>query len=164
MSIKSITLSFCVLTSAMLLSSVSFAGPLGCANAIKACIGGGKNVADSIKDSRGKCEALRDCKKVCRHDKRESKSEAKSDKKSCLKTCDNLKGKEKRSCKKSCKKTKRSDKRDARSTKRDCVQSCRDNYKTPQCKKARQQMIKTITVEGLKCGAKVSAQCGATAP
>jgi hypothetical protein len=164
MYIKNITLSVCILMSSMMLSSVAFAGPLGCANAINSCIGGGKKVADSIKDSRGNCEALRDCKKVCRSDKKEAKSEAKSNKKSCVKTCDNLKGKEKRSCKKSCKKTKRSSKRDARSTKRDCVQTCRDDYKTPQCTKARRQMIKMITLEGLKCGAKVSAQCGATAP
>ena len=164
MSFKHLNIILCTFLFVSFFSSSAFAGPLGCADAVASCVGGGKKVADSIKKSRGKCAALRDCKKVCRSDKREAKSEAKSDKKSCLKACDRLKGKTKRSCKNDCRKTKRSDKKDARVTKRDCVQTCRDDYKTPQCKKARTQMIKAITVQGLKCATKVSAQCGLTAP
>ena len=147
-----------------LASSTAIAGPLGCADAIASCVGGGQKVAVSIKESRGECAALRDCKKVCRSHKKDAKLDAKSQKKSCLKTCEGLKGKAKISCKKGCRKTKRTDKKEARVTKRDCVQTCRDDYKTPQCKKARSQMIKAITLQGLKCATKVSAQCGLTAP
>lgn len=164
MSIKTIMCVFVFFVCFSFIVSPALAGPLGCADAITSCVGGGKKVSASIKNSRGKCAALRDCKKVCRSDKKEAKSEAQSDKKSCLKTCDRLKGKAKSKCKKDCRKTKRSDKKEARVHKRDCVHTCRDNYKTPQCKKARSQMIKSITLQGLKCAAKVSAQCGLTAP
>ena len=143
---------------------VAQAGPLGCANAIATCVGGGKKVADKIKASRDACEALRDCKNVCKDDKRDAKRDAKNDKKSCLKTCDSLKGKKKRQCKSACRQDKRSDKRDARRDKRSCVQTCRDNYKTKSCKKARFSMATTIAAQGLKCASKVTAQCGPTAP
>ena len=140
------------------------AGPLGCAKAIADCVGGGKKVADKIKASRQACEALRDCKKVCRVDKKDAKKDAKQDKKSCIKSCDSLKGKKKRQCKRDCKKTKRGAKSDARKDKRGCMQTCRDNYKTKACKKARSSMALTIAGQGLKCAAKVTAQCGPTAP
>lgn len=146
------------------LPGVASAGPLGCAQAIASCAKGGKKVADRIKTSRNACEALRDCKKVCRVDKRDEKSDARDDKQSCLNTCDKKKGKAKRQCKSSCRKAKRSDFKDARGDKRDCVQTCRDNYKTPACKKARKQMVATIVAQGLKCAGQVTAQCAPVAP
>ena len=155
-----------LIASPLLLGSgqVVHAGPLGCANAIATCIGGGKKTAEKIKASRAACEALRDCKKVCKDDKRDAKRHAKKDKKSCLQSCDSLKGKKKRQCKSECRQDKRSDKRDARRDKRSCVQTCRDNYKTKSCKKARFSMTTTIAAQGLKCASKVTAQCGPTAP
>lgn len=144
--------------------TVSYAGPLGCAQAINGCVGGGKKVAEKIKAARSACEALRDCKTVCKDDKRDAKRDAKDDRSSCLKGCDKKSGKAKRSCKSSCKKEKRSDVREARGDKRDCVQECRDKYKTKACKKARTQMSLAIAGQSLKCAAKVTAQCVPPSP
>ena len=150
--------------SLLFMPMIAQAGPLGCANAIKGCVGGGQKVAEKIKKSRQACEALRDCKKVCKENKKDTKRQAKNDKKSCTNSCKSLKGKKKRECKRNCRKDKRSTKKNARKDKRSCVQVCRDNYKTKSCKKARFSMATTIAAQGLKCAAQVTAQCGPTAP
>lgn len=140
------------------------AGPLGCANAIQGCVGGGKKVAEKIKNSRQACEALRDCKNVCKDDKRDAIQETSGDHKACLNSCDSLGGKKKRQCESECRQEKRSEKKDAHQEKRSCVDICRDNYKTKSCKEARFSMATTIAAQGLKCAAQVSAQCGPSAP
>lgn len=162
---RTLTLSISlVFLASLALPTVASAGPLGCAQAISSCVNGGKKVADKIKKSRAACEALRDCKKVCRVDKRDEKADARGDKKACLNKCDSKKGKKKRQCKRACRKDKRGDFKDARQDKRACVQTCRDNYKTPTCKKARRKMVATIVGQGLKCAAQVTAQCAPAAP
>ncbi len=140
------------------------AGPLGCAQAIAGCVGGGKKVADKIKTSRNACEALRDCKKVCRVDKREAKADNRDEKKDCIDSCKNKKGKAKRNCKQSCRQDKRADNKEARGEKRDCVADCKAQYKTPQCKDARKKMVAAIVGQGLKCAAQVAIQCPPGAP
>ena len=156
------SLLLCISTLALLIifpCQEAEAGPLACAQAINSCVGGGKKAAEKIKAARSSCEALRDCKKVCREDKRSTKKDAKGDKKSCLAGCDKKSGKAKSQCKSECRQDKRGDVREARGDKRDCVQECRDKYKTQACKKARSQMALTLTAQGLKCAAQVTAQC-----
>ena len=147
------------------MSSVAEAGPLACAKAIAGC---GKGVGKSgkqIKATRAACAALRDCKKVCRVDKRETKHDNKDDKKVCVSRCDKKKkGKAKRACKQSCRQDKRGDNQDARQDKQACVTQCRADYKTPACKKARADLVKTLTVEGLKCSAAVAVACPTAVP
>lgn len=155
---------FTVVLMSGLTLQVAEAGPLACAQAINSCVGGGKKAADKIKEARSACEALRDCKQVCREDKRSTKQDAKGDKNSCLAGCDKKSGKAQQECKSECRQDKRDDVRDARDDKRDCVQECRDKYKTQACKKARTQMALTIAAQGLKCAAQVTAQCAPPTP
>ena len=140
------------------------AGPASCALAIKNCASSGKAVAGAIKASRSACEALRDCKKVCKVDHKTNKKTAKADKKSCKKTCKGKKGKSKRACKKSCSKTKKTVKKASKVEKKGCIKSCRAQYKTPQCKSARLKLAKTLAVKGVGCAVKVSSACAAPVP
>lgn len=153
-----------LVASAGLNMSEAEAGPVGCAQAIGSCVGGGVKVAKLIKASREACEALRDCKKVCRNDKSSVRRNARNDKKSCISSCNQKSGKAKRQCKKQCRAEKKSSFKIGNSDKRSCVQTCRDNYKTKACKKARKKMSLAIAGQGLKCAVQVTAQCAPIVP
>jgi hypothetical protein len=140
------------------------AGPVACIKAIAGCGKGTVKTIKAVKASRAACEALRDCKKVCRVDKRATKKDNKGDKKACISSCDRKKGKAKRQCKKSCRKVKRGGNQEARGVKRGCMDSCRAQYKTKACKKARRKLVATIAGEGLKCAATVAAGCATATP
>ena len=140
------------------------AGPVACIKAIAGCGKGTAKSIKAIKESRAACKALRDCKQVCRVDKREAKDDNKDDKQACISGCDSKKGKAKRECKQSCRQDKRGANQDARGEKRDCMDSCREQYKTDTCKKARRKLVATITGEGLKCAAAVTAGCATATP
>ena len=140
------------------------AGPASCALAIKGCASGGKDVANQIRASRAACKGLRDCKKVCKVNHKTNNKAAKGSKKNCKAVCKGKKGKSKRACKKSCRKNKRSSQRSGKGVKKGCLKTCRAEYKTPQCKSARKQLAKTLTVKGLGCALKVSSACVAPVP
>ena len=142
----------------------AWAGPASCALAIKGCVGGGKDVAVSIKKSRAACKGLRDCKKVCKIGKKEAKQIAKAEKKHCKKKCKGKKGKSKRTCKKKCRKDKRFATKTAKKINSKCKKKCKAEYLTNQCRSARKSMIKKLTVKGVGCALKVSGACAAPAP
>ena len=147
-----------------LFAGTAHAGPASCALAINNCVGGGKAVAGAIKASRSACQALRDCKKVCKSDHKDNKKAAKSNKKNCRSQCKSKKGKSKRSCMKNCRKTKKSAVKSSKGVKKGCLKSCRAQYKTPDCKKARAKLAKTLTAKGIGCALKVSSACVAPVP
>lgn len=147
-----------------LFASSAHAGPASCALAINNCVGGGKAVAAAIKVSRNACQALRDCKKVCKSDHKDNTKTAKSSKKNCKSKCRSKKGKSKRSCVKSCRKSKKSTVKSSKGVKKGCLKSCRAQYKTPDCKKARAKLAKTLTAKGIGCALKVSSACVAPVP
>ena len=146
------------------MSLSAHAGPASCALAISNCVGGGKDVAKTIKSTRQTCQALRDCKHVCRDDHKDNKHDARAEKKDCKEACKSKKGKAKASCKKECRQNKRGDIKSSRKTKNNCLDTCRAQYKTPECKKARAALAKQLTVKGLSCGLKVSSACVAPVP
>lgn len=149
---------------AIFLPATASAGPIACAKAIATCGKGGVKSAKQIKATRSACEALRDCKVVCRVDKRAEKRDNRGDKRRCITGCNSKRGKAKKQCKRSCRSTKRSGNQGARTDKRQCVRQCRADYKTPACKGARTKLMATLALEGLKCAASVAAACPTAIP
>ena len=131
-----------------LFAGTAHAGPASCALAINNCVGGGKAVAGAIKASRSACQALRDCKKVCKSDHKDNKKAAKSNKKNCRSQCKSKKGKSKRSCMKNCRKTKKSAVKSSKGVKKGCLKSCRAQYKNTGLQKSTSKACEDTYREG----------------
>lgn len=139
--------------------NTTVAGPVACAKAIKDCVDTTKAITQATKTARAECEALRDCKQVCKKKKQMGKKGTKNNKQQCMDACDGKKGKAKRQCKADCREDKRETKKNVNAEKKGCVDVCKDQYKTAECKQARRDLIDIIAKDAPKCAAKFSAGC-----
>lgn len=153
----SMTTAMLIFSSGMYSGMVS-AGPLACAGSGVACAGALKKASPGLASKIEACKALRTCKSKCKAVKKDCRQGSKEAKRACKDDCrsSNIKGKELKQCKKECREGKRLSKKSCGGEKKSCKSNCRGDFKTPECKAARNAAAGSVAVGIAACATVVS--------